>query len=55
MQTPGCLYGSDYFFGDVVTGFYEGISAAKQIVKVAITFAPGSDRTETIAIETANI
>jgi hypothetical protein len=55
IQTPGCLYGQDYFLGDLVTGYYEGISATKQISAVTVTFEPGSDRAETIAVETQNV
>src|SRR3972149_1457672 len=40
IQTPGSLYGVHYFLGDLVTGYYEGITATKQITSVTVTFAP---------------
>lgn len=55
IQTPGSLYGRDYFMGDLVTGYYEGIEAIKQIASVLITFEPGNDRAETISVETQNV
>lgn len=55
IQTPGSLYGLHYFFGDLVTGFYEGVTATKQISEVDVTFAPGSDRAETVQISTISI
>lgn len=55
IQTSGSLYGVHYFLGDLVTGYYEGVTATKQIMRVSVTFAPGNDRAETIAIETANV
>lgn len=55
IQTPGSLYGVHYFLGDLVTGYYQGVTATKQIIAVTITFAPGNDRAETIAIETRTV
>lgn len=55
IQTPGSLYGVHYFLGDLVTGYYQGVTATKQITSVTVTFAPGNDRAETIAVETSNI
>lgn len=55
IQTPGSLYGVHYFLGDLVTGYYQGVTATKQITAVSITFAPGSDRAEIIAAETGNV
>lgn len=55
IQTPGSLYGVHYFLGDLVTGYYQGVTATKQITAVTITFAPGNDRAETIAIETQTV
>lgn len=55
IQTPGSLYGVHYFLGDLVTGYYEGVTATKQISAVTVTFAPGNDRVETIAVETISI
>jgi hypothetical protein len=55
IQTPGSLYGVHYFLGDLVTGYFEGITATKQISSVTVTFAPGSDRAETISVETRTV
>lgn len=55
IQTPGSLYGVHYFHGDLVTGYFQGVTATKQITKVTVTFAPGNDRAETIAVETESI
>jgi hypothetical protein len=55
IQTPGSLYGVNYFLGDLVTGYFEGITATKQISSVTVTFAPGSDRAETISVETRTV
>jgi hypothetical protein len=55
IQTPGSLYGSHYFLGDLVTGYYQGVTATKQIVGVTVTYAPGNDSLETIQVETANV
>lgn len=54
IQTPATLYGLHYFLGDLVTGYYEGVTATKQIVSVTVTYAPGDDRAETIEIVTEN-
>lgn len=55
IQTPGSLYGVHYFHGDLVTGYFQGVTATKQITKVTVSFAPGSDRAENIAVETESI
>lgn len=55
IQTPGSLYGVHYFLGDLATGYYQGVTATKQIVVVTVTFAPGNERAETIAIETESV
>jgi hypothetical protein len=54
IQTPGSLYGVHYFLGDLVTGYYEGVSATKQVTGVSVTFAPGGEMAETVQIETGN-
>lgn len=53
LQTPGSLYGLHYFFGDIVTGYYQGVTAAKKIVGVTIRVDP--DGSETINIDLENI
>jgi len=55
IQTPGSLYGVHYFLGDLVTGYYQGVTATKQITAVNVTFAPGSEKAETISIETGTV
>ncbi len=55
IQTPGSLYGVHYFLGDLVTGYYEGVTATKQITGVTVTYAPGNERAETVQIETGNV
>jgi hypothetical protein len=37
LQVPGCLYGRDYFLGDVVTGRFEEIERNKRIMEVRVT------------------
>jgi hypothetical protein len=54
IQTPGSLYGVHYFLGDLVTGLFQDISATKQISAVTVTYAPSSDKAETIQAETRN-
>lgn len=55
IQTPGSLYGLHYFHGDLVTGYFQGVTATKQMVIADITYAPSDDNPETIRMETANI
>lgn len=55
IQTPGALYGLHYFHGDVVTGYYEGVTASKQISIVNVTYAPGDDHAENITIQTISL
>jgi Siphovirus ReqiPepy6 Gp37-like protein len=55
LQTPSSLYGYHYFFGDVVTGYFQGVTATKQIAKVTVTFAPSDSNPESINVETVNI
>lgn len=38
IQTPGSLYGLNYFLGDKVTGYFQGVSATKKIHSVSIEF-----------------
>lgn len=53
IQTPGSLYGVHYFLGDIVTGYFQGVTAAQQMKGVTVTYAPSNDNPETIAIEIA--
>lgn len=55
IQTPGALYGVHYFHGDLVTGYFQGVTAVKQITDVKVQFQPAQDRAETISIGTSNI
>jgi len=53
-QTSARRYGRDYFLGDLVTAFYEGVTATKRISQVAITVEAGGVQVETIVVKTAN-
>lgn len=55
IQTPGSRYNVHYFHGDIVTGYFLGVTAAKQIVVTEVTFAPSNERAESIRLETANV
>lgn len=52
IQVPSTLYGKHYFLGDLVTGYYAGITATKQIDAVTVTVQPSRDNVESINIET---
>lgn len=55
IQTPGCTYRIHYFHGDLVQGYFQGVTAVKQIITVSVTYAPSNQRPEVIQIETASI
>lgn len=55
IQTPGSLYGVHYFLGDLVTGYFQAVTAIKQIMRVSITFAPSNERAEVIRVEAGNV
>jgi len=52
LQVPSTLYGSHYFLGDLVTGYYEGFTATKKIRAVTVGFA--QDGREQIGVELSN-
>lgn len=52
IQTPGSLYGLHYVLGDLVTGYFQGITARKKIVGVTVGLA--EDGKETIQLELQN-
>lgn len=54
IQVPSTLYGLHYFLGDLVTGYYQGVTATKQIEAVTVTVEPGTTQIETIKMETAD-
>lgn len=54
LQTDGSLYGYHYFFGDLVTGYYQAVTAVKQITAVTVSYAPRADRAENIQVEAGN-
>lgn len=54
IQVPNTLYGKHYFVGDLVTGYYQGISEVKQIDSVIVRVESGSDSVETIEVKTAD-
>lgn len=43
LQTPGCLYGRDYFLGDLVTARYADTSFAKKVQSVEMTVNPNGE------------
>lgn len=53
LQAPGTRYGQHYAVGDLVTGYYQGITATKKIVKATVTVEPA--RGESISIETVDV
>jgi hypothetical protein len=46
MQIPSCLYGREYFFGDLVTARYKTIERQKKIIGVNITLENGREDIE---------
>lgn len=50
VQSPSTLYGFHYALGDLVTGYYQGVTATKQISRVTVSVETGGD--ERIDIET---
>lgn len=52
MQTPGCLYGREYFFGDLVTARYKSIESNKKIIGVRIMVEGGK---EDISLELCDV
>jgi hypothetical protein len=55
IQTPARLYGRDYFLGDLVTGYYQGVTSTKQIAGVTVTYKDSKNNmVETIDIVTEN-
>ena len=53
IQTPGSLYGLHYFLGDLVTGYYEGVTATQQIY--GVTVGLGESGQESIGVELRNV
>jgi len=53
-QTAARQYGRDYFVGDLVGSFWEGVSAIKQIMSAAVVVEPNANQIETIRVETEN-
>jgi hypothetical protein len=52
VQVPGCLYGSDYFLGDLVTAQFMGLETTKKIL--AATFTVDAAGTK-VAVEMADV
>ena len=52
LQTPGCLYGRDYFLGDLVTARFEDYTATQKIDQVTFTVNKGGEK---IAVETSDV
>lgn len=57
LQVPSTRYGLHYQVGDLVTGYYQGVTAVKKISKATVTVAPdaGGQQVEQIAIETVDV
>lgn len=55
LQVPSTRYGLHYAVGDLVTGYYQGITATKKISKATIAVEGGSRQIERIAIETVDV
>lgn len=43
LQVPGTYYGLHYTLGDLVTGYYEGFSAVKQVWRVSVDVSESGD------------
>ncbi len=52
LQTPGCVYGRDYFLGDIVTVRFAGEDAAKKLVAVTVS---ANDSGESMSFEAEDI
>ncbi|GAI16624.1 unnamed protein product, partial [marine sediment metagenome] len=52
IQTAACIYGRDYFLGDLVTARYGDIETDKKIVGVGIVVQENRD---TISVELADV
>lgn len=53
LQTPGCLFGRDYFLGDKVTGVAFGVSASYKVAGRTVTFSPDGAELLTIGLNNA--
>jgi hypothetical protein len=53
LQVPSTLYGQHYFLGDLVTGYYEGITTTQRIVGVSVSL--DSKSKETIKVELSDV
>lgn len=53
LQVPSTLYGKHYFLGDLVTGYYEGITSTQQITAVSVSL--GADGKESIKVELSDV
>lgn len=50
IQTDALRYGRDYFLGDLVTGYYQGVTATKQITGVSVVWQDSGNQPETIKV-----
>lgn len=53
LQVPSTLYGLHYGLGDLVTGYYQGVTGTKKIQRVTVSL--GSDGQEKIVIGLADV
>lgn len=55
LQAANTLYGKHYFLGDLVTAYYGGVTAVKQVDAVTISYEPGRANPEDVRVEMANL
>lgn len=53
-NTAARQYGRDYFVGDLVGSFWEGVSAKKQLIRASVVVDPSSAQVEQITLDTEN-
>lgn len=53
LQVPSTLYGQHYFLGDLVTGYYEGITTVQKIAGVTVSL--DSSGNESIKVELSDV
>lgn len=51
IQTPGCLYGRDYFLGDLVTASFEEYTAIKKVSGITVEWGGDGER---MSVETSD-
>ncbi len=54
IQVSDFLYGADYFLGDLITSYFQGVTATQQISGVTLDVNPSNPTIETITFELKN-